>query len=97
MNEPATPAPSRTRSPGRRVLLLSATLVASATTGCPSSNYCNACGVLPPSSLPADRTCSESQKADAGTVKCCVQVSRPDSQRVCTAEEQLLPNRCCPE
>jgi hypothetical protein len=97
MNEPATPVPSRTRRPRRRTLLLSATLVASTTTGCPPSNYCNACGVLPPTSPPADRACSEQQKADAGVVKCCVQVSQPDIQRACTAEEQLLPSRCCPE
>jgi hypothetical protein len=97
VNEPVAPVASRARRPRRRTLLLSATLVASTTTGCPSSNYCNACGVVPPTSLPADSACNEQQKADPSVVKCCVQVTRPDSQRFCTTEEQLQPNRCCPE
>jgi hypothetical protein len=98
MNESVTSAPSRTRRPGRRTLLLSATLVASAVAGCPGAPGVVA-GVVPPppSPRPVDSACTDPQKADAGVVKCCVQVARPDSQRLCRAEEQLQPNRCCPE
>jgi hypothetical protein len=99
MNEFVASAPSRTRRPRRRTLLLSATLVAAATAGCPEfTGNGPSPGSVPASAIPgADNACTEQQKADTGVTKCCVRVSRPETQRMCTVEEQAQSNRCCPE
>ena len=96
---PVTPLTTRARRPRRRTLLLSAALVATATAGCPTLTSNGPFpGMAPPTPSPAaDNACTEPQKADAGVTKCCVRVSRPETQRACTVEEQLQANRCCPE
>lgn len=80
-------------------MLLSATLVASATAACSGfTGNGPSPGIVPPTPSPAaDNVCTEPQRADAGVVKCCVRVTKPDSQRMCTSQEQLQVNRCCPE
>jgi hypothetical protein len=99
VREAAAPAVPPARRPRRRTLLLSAALVASASAGCPTLTGNGPFpGSLPPSpSPPVDNACTEPQKADAGVTKCCVRVSRPETQRACTVDEQLQANRCCPE
>jgi hypothetical protein len=90
---------NRERRPGRRTLLLSATLVASAAGGCfpgPPGVYTGVVPATPPPPA-TDHVCNDTERADGVVVKCCVKVTRPDSQRVCAPEEQALPNRCCPE
>jgi hypothetical protein len=99
MSAPVASVKTRARRPGRGTLLLSATLVASATTACPTLTGNGPFpGSVPTTTPPAaDNACTEPQKVDAAVTKCCVRVTRPESQRMCTVEEQLQPNRCCPE
>jgi hypothetical protein len=98
MHEPG-PSVTRTCRPRRGTLLLSATLVASATAACPGFTGNGPFpGSVPPTPSPvSDNACTDAQKADAGVVKCCVRVSQPETQRMCTVEERAQPNRCCPE
>jgi hypothetical protein len=98
MSEPAASLTTRARRRRRGTLLLSATLVATATGGCPGAPGVVA-GSVPPTPPPpaVDSPCTEAQRTDAGVLKCCVRVTRPDSQSACTPQEQVVPNRCCPE
>ena len=84
------------RNPSRRVLLIGATLVAASSTGCPGGpTFCNACPGPPPA--PLEVACTLPEIENPAIVKCCLSVSNPDSQKACTAAEQLLVNRCCPK